>query len=362
MKLECKTCGANLKYVPSAQKAYCEHCGNYFDVREIEYNPEEYDDFEEYTCSSCGATLLTTGKTEIVQCLYCGGKEFVDTRCDRGYDLYGIIPFKIDEEEFRNRLEKYLDEYVATQNLNFANTLRSSEVLGCYLPYSFLNMFFAKQYPIKLNAVLEKILPYNFSELKKFHPIYLDSFVAETIKVKAYGNDMRKRKSSFIWVPVWIAYAEYEGKGYYAVMNGKTGKMAESYKEYFEERGFKDYKEISNLEYEKMNFSEKADAKESKDRKETMRLFKNFIVIGIFLMLFAFLNAGLRGVEILLAGEILLVAIWIIFIITNFCVNSIIFIIRLLGNSIKNLFKNNKKFKEKDESKDESFSAIKYKK
>lgn len=359
MKFECKTCGADLKYVPSAQKAYCKNCCNYFDVCEIEYNPEEYDDFEEFTCGSCGAILLTTGKTEIAQCLYCGEKEFVDTRCDKGYDLYdGILPFVIDEEEFRNRFEKYLDEYVATQNLNFANTLRSSEVLGCYLPYSFLNMFFAKQYPLKLYAVLKKILPYDFLEFKIFHPIYLDSFVAETIKSKTYDNDVKKRKSGSFWVPVWIAYAEYEGKGYYAVMNGQSGKMAESYKEFFDGRGFKDYKEISNLEYEKMNFSEKADAKESKDRKETMRLFKIFIVIGIFLMLFAFLNAGLRGVEILLAGEILLVAIWIIFIITNFCVNSVIFIIRLLGNLIKNLLKNNKKFKEEDES----FSAIKYKK
>lgn len=362
MKLECKTCGANLKYVPSAQKAYCEHCGNYFDVREIEYNPEEYDDFEEYTCSSCGATLLTTGKTEIVQCLYCGGKEFVDTRCDRGYDLYGIIPFKIDEEEFRNRLEKYLDEYVATQNLNFVNTLRSSEVLGCYLPYSFLNMFFAKQYPIKLNAVLEKILPYNFSELKKFHPIYLDSFVAETIKVKAYGNDMRKRKSSFFWVPVWIAYAEYEGKGYYAVMNGKTGKMAESYKEYFEEQEFKDYKEMINLEYEKLKVLKKIGMEENNNNKETKQLVKIFIAIEIFFILFALLYSGPECVGVIITTEIFFAIIGLISALVHFCVNSVICIIRLLKNLIKNLLKNNKKFKEKDESKDESFSAIKYKK
>lgn len=242
MKLECKTCGANLKYVPSAQKAYCEHCGNYFDVREIEYNPEEYDDFEEYTCSSCGATLLTTGKTEIVQCLYCGGKEFVNIKGKKEYMLDGIFPFRIDRKFFKEAYMNYLKE---NTDKDFLRKMESTEILGFYLPYSFANQFFRKQYPKDLNELFEKILPYDFKGLKRMNPIYLDSFVAETIKTAKEENDIKTNDPSFFWVPVWVASVEYRGDYYYIVMNGQTGEMAGTYSKRFlmKEEKYKKFRE-----------------------------------------------------------------------------------------------------------------------
>ena len=229
MKIACKKCGADLKYVPKTQNVYCEYCGNYFDIDEIEFDPNKYDDIDEYTCSSCGAKLITTGKPEIITCLYCGGKEFVNAKINNEYIMTGIIPFKLDKAYFIKSYENYL-KTVRDIDLAFYSKLKDARITGFYLPYSFSNQFYRKQYSKILNDLLEKIAPYNFKNLKEMNPIYLDTFVAETIKIKKSENDIVTDDVSFFWVPAWIAYLEYEKDKYYIVMNGQTGEMAGVYK------------------------------------------------------------------------------------------------------------------------------------
>lgn len=245
MKIACKMCGANLKYVPKTQNAYCEHCGNYFEINEIEFEPKKHDDIDEYTCSSCGAKLIATGKTEIINCLYCGGKEFINAKISNEYIMDGIIPFKLDKAYFIKSYEDYL-KTVKDIDLAFYNKLKDARITGFYLPYSFANQFYRKQYPKILNELFEKITPYDFKELKKMNPIYLDAFVAETIKTKKNENDIKTDDVNFFWVPVWIAYLEYKNEKYYIVMNGQTGEMAGVYKDN-ETEGRKKLKQVINI-------------------------------------------------------------------------------------------------------------------
>lgn len=166
MKISCKMCGANLKYIPSTQKVCCEHCGNSFELNEIEYDDSVYNELKQYICSSCGAELVSTDKTGIVKCIYCGGKEFVNGETNKEYILDGIFPFKIDREQFIKSYENHLKSTLNVEK-EFKNKIKEATITGFYLPYSFANNFFRKQYSNILNELLEEIIPYNFKELKE---------------------------------------------------------------------------------------------------------------------------------------------------------------------------------------------------
>lgn len=221
MKIRCSNCGANLKFVPSIQKIICEHCGGKIDVEDFKYNDDFYEDCEEYTCKSCGADLLTFEKTGVVRCIYCGGKEFVKGKVNKEYILQGIIPFKVDKKQFIKIYEEYLRK-LPDVDKKFKKKIPEAKVTNLYIPYSFANNFFRKQYSEELNELLEEIVPFDFKELKDMNPIYLDDCLAETIKTKKEENDIKTKDGSFFWVPIFMAEIEYENKKYYIVMNGQT--------------------------------------------------------------------------------------------------------------------------------------------
>lgn len=218
MKISCEKCGANLKYIPSMQKVCCEHCGSAFMPEEIIYENDGYEGLNECVCSSCGATLVANGKTGIIKCIYCGGKEFVNGKVNKEYILDGIIPFEIDKEEFIKDCKKHLKELGNVES-GFIDKIGETTTIGFYLPYSFANNFYRKQYKEIFNDLLEKILPYNFKDLRKMNPVYLDDFVTEIVKTKKEENDIKTNDPSFFWVPVWSANIEYMGEEYYIVMN-----------------------------------------------------------------------------------------------------------------------------------------------
>ncbi|MBO5143367.1 MAG: hypothetical protein J6C46_10350 [Clostridia bacterium] len=225
MKISCKKCGANIKFVPSIQKACCEHCGSMFVPEELEFDEKIFDEGEKYICSSCGAELLSFDKTGIINCLYCGGKEFVKGNVNKEYILEGIFPFKVDRDEFIQCYEEYFNSINGIDQ-KFLDRVKQADVKSMYLPYSFANSFYRKQHVREFNKLLEEIIPFNFKELKKMNPIYLDNSLAEIIHTKKEENDIKTKDPTFYWVPVWYAEIEYESIKYYIVMNGQTMEMA----------------------------------------------------------------------------------------------------------------------------------------
>ena len=229
MRISCKSCGANLTFIPSKQIVCCEHCGNIYKPEEIEYDETIFDEYEEYTCSSCGAKLISFGKTGITSCVYCQGKEFIVGKINKEYVLTGVIPFRLDKEQFIKNYEEQIEKLPDVDE-KFKKSLKNAKIRGMYLPYSFANSFYRKQYGEVLFTLLEEVIPYRFEDVKDFNPIYLDGLMADTITVKKEENFIETNDVSFYWVPVWIAEIEYQNEIYYIVANGQTWELAGMYK------------------------------------------------------------------------------------------------------------------------------------
>lgn len=238
MKVACPKCGANVEYISDIEKCYCEYCGSLITMNELqnedknqiennnqtnqkhlnnnEINIREKNiEYEDYTCTSCGAKLITAESMLITDCIYCGSKQFVKGKFKDGFMPDKIIPFKIKREECIN----IYNEYIKNGNeipSNKVNKLKITEIKGVYVPfyvYKFENLveaqgkfkvrdmmhFVSYQEKIlfmkirqgiqmevpqcassKMRAkVLNKLEKYDLSGAEKFHPAYLMNFFAE---------------------------------------------------------------------------------------------------------------------------------------------------------------------------------------
>ena len=83
---KCPGCGASLEYRPGAGELVCEYCGTHVSVSDLDSQEEHYrceveneavqeetrQDFQGYTCKTCGAHLITDEHTTATVCCYCG--------------------------------------------------------------------------------------------------------------------------------------------------------------------------------------------------------------------------------------------------------------------------------------------------
>ena len=97
---------------------------------------------------------------------------------NKEYILEGIFPFKVDRDEFIQCYEEYFNSINGIDQ-KFLDRVKQADVKSMYLPYSFANSFYRKQHVREFNKLLEEIIPFNFKELKKMNPIYLDNSLAE---------------------------------------------------------------------------------------------------------------------------------------------------------------------------------------
>ena len=296
MKLGCTRCGASVVFVPSTGKCHCNHCDEDIDPDEFA-NLSERVQYQECTCSSCGAKLVVEESTKITVCAYCGSKYFHLSNYKGDIKVDGIIPFEIDREEFQRRA----DDFIISQKLSpqsFRYSIPLSEVKGIYLLAKEFKTdsiayargtngdsvhFFECRYDVKntylrdnsisfSDTVFKEIGPYPTEELRKFSPFYLtdfsidqgnedEEFIIGTIKQKE-GNMIEKEFNQVLYekenavqkegirtsnttieeqrnilIPVWLFTVKYEGYIFTYAMNGKTGKIYGSYpKNYDDEK------------------------------------------------------------------------------------------------------------------------------
>ncbi|MBO5744488.1 MAG: hypothetical protein J6R60_01735, partial [Clostridia bacterium] len=92
---KCPNCGAGISYSGESEKMTCEYCDSEIDVSEFlkseemknrgdtsddfdtsfkdkSWNEEECSSYTVYTCSTCGAELITDANTAATKCVYCG--------------------------------------------------------------------------------------------------------------------------------------------------------------------------------------------------------------------------------------------------------------------------------------------------
>ena len=220
MKIPCPKCGADISYDPGSGKVYCEYCGSYSEISELETaqydnqkteaNYNESNIYDEFHCSSCGAKLVTDKTTTITRCVFCGSQQLIKQRLTGKFEPKKIIPFKINKESFLNIYRTFVSKKILAPD-EFRNNPIITETRGLYVPFYLYNyaiktyargvgtyrsdnntyyMWFENEItqdaliPVdgstRLDdSIMSSLEPYNTNEIKDFNPAYITGFQAE---------------------------------------------------------------------------------------------------------------------------------------------------------------------------------------
>jgi len=149
--LKCLNCGADLLFNPTLQKWKCEWCDSEYDKKDLDaanINVSEEsgnisdepasvysnDEIKVYSCSYCGAEVVTDNVTSAAFCVYCQRPVVMMTQLSGEFKPAVIIPFHNTKEQALDAFKKYLkkkrflpDEYKSDQNIE--------KLTGVYMPF-----------------------------------------------------------------------------------------------------------------------------------------------------------------------------------------------------------------------------------
>lgn len=241
--IKCPNCTGEMNFDPKAKQVKCEYCGSVFDPKELQADVKmagekeatnqdtgEKIEGKSYTCSQCGATLLTFDETAITFCSYCGSQAMLESKMMKVNKPDFIIPFSISKEECINAYKNKVKNAIFTPNY-----IKSDVVLekfrGIYIPYAIYKLehkgavtnkgskyshrsgdyVYYDDYTITadIDASYEGIsydliskfydkfstaIPYNYKEKEEFNPNYLIGFYADAGDVDSgiYDSDVEK--------------------------------------------------------------------------------------------------------------------------------------------------------------------------
>lgn len=146
---KCPGCGAPIEFAPGANELVCEYCGTHVDVNEaqqgnaryechvedqVEYGEDERQNFNGYTCQSCGANLIVDEHTTATTCCYCGSSALIQQRLEGVLTPAGVIPFKINREQAKERFRKWICGGLFTPGV-FKKTATLENIKGIYVPF-----------------------------------------------------------------------------------------------------------------------------------------------------------------------------------------------------------------------------------
>lgn len=157
----CPACGAGLRFDIASQKLHCDYCDNSYDPAEYdrEKNAAErrdgYLDVTVYTCTQCGAEMVSTDNAVTGFCSYCGASAVLSSRLDSQPRPKKIIPFLKTKE---NCKEQYVKK---TRYAIYApKELRDSQFLerfrGIYIPYWLYRVTFKENASVPGRKVYRK--------------------------------------------------------------------------------------------------------------------------------------------------------------------------------------------------------------
>lgn len=125
---KCPNCGGPLAFAPGSEKVTCPYCDTEFEVAKIEelfakqeklaaevqaakeakwdtadagseWGEDEAAQMQTFTCSSCGAELVSDGNTMATECCYCGNPTMIPSRFSGMLKPDFVIPFKKTKDE-----------------------------------------------------------------------------------------------------------------------------------------------------------------------------------------------------------------------------------------------------------------------
>lgn len=142
MAVLCSNCAGKLIFNPASQKLECANCGAGFrpeDVSDINADiHSKYYDTRVYTCSHCGAEVVTSDTESSTFCVYCGNPAIVFSRVSKEYRPDGIIPFKITKQQALDKIKsKFVNNPIVPKEI--AGSFKPENMRGIYVPYWVIN-------------------------------------------------------------------------------------------------------------------------------------------------------------------------------------------------------------------------------
>ena len=232
----CKNCSASLTFNIEAQKWKCEYCASEFEKDEIQEKSlrddgvEKVEDLtvalpelDEYSCTNCGAHLLSEGNAAATFCLYCKSPTIIKDRFSGDFHPRYVIPFKITQEKAKSMYFAWIKKRFFAPH-SFKTATEVDNIRGMYAPYWLFDCkvsgyvegegrtsrtwtsgnyritetqhYFVKRsgyadytrIPVDGSehlddSLMEGIEPYDFSELKDFALEYMSGSLAEKYDV-----------------------------------------------------------------------------------------------------------------------------------------------------------------------------------
>lgn len=147
MIYKCRTCNSALEYSAALDKMECKHCGNLYEIGELDTKMEQetyvtenvslYDEdtirCKIYSCTSCGAEILVNDVEVSTFCAYCGQPTILFSRVSNVLKPKYIVPFRINKQQAMNRIRNEI------HNSRFApeqiKQYSVEKIRGIYIPY-----------------------------------------------------------------------------------------------------------------------------------------------------------------------------------------------------------------------------------
>lgn len=149
---KCPNCGADIPFDPNAQNLKCQHCGTEYSIETLsDYNQAilqksdsyEWGDYKaenltlgevEYTCPSCGGSVIMDKDNSATACPYCGSAVILSDKLSGSLKPDLVIPFKLDKASAIEALKKELSgKFLLPSDFKHQKYLDKLE--GVYIPY-----------------------------------------------------------------------------------------------------------------------------------------------------------------------------------------------------------------------------------
>lgn len=306
---KCPSCGAAMEFDSTSGKLKCMSCG--YETGVESYNTghdssqtdreklnENIDKIKVYHCQSCGAELVSDEYTSATFCSFCGNPTLVEDRLAGEFKPSTIIPFKINREQAVEIYRKWLKKGPLTPS-ELRRTSTIEKISGLYVPFWLYSYAARTQMDAKAERVrstrrgdveyiytdhfhvhrdvsadfegipadaskkmpdddMDKLEPYDYSEMVPFSMPYLSGFLSErynflpqeiegrahdraeryitniarntiqgysSVNVLSNRVDLTPEGNEYSLLPVWNLSYRYKGRDYQFMINGQTGKI-----------------------------------------------------------------------------------------------------------------------------------------
>lgn len=151
----CPKCGASdVTYNIKKGKLICNYCYTEFEAKTVEGIEEAKNlsgeargsgtkDIKEETnniitlkCGGCGAeVVINTNEATNARCHWCRSILSINSQIDNGSIPDMVLPFKLEKEEAKRKIEKFVEKRRFYANPTFKKEFTTNNIMGVYFPY-----------------------------------------------------------------------------------------------------------------------------------------------------------------------------------------------------------------------------------